>query len=224
LFGYDEKSIMNKLITPGDIIYFSDGPFRSYGSNLKLFISFLKLTGEHEPLKFSYTGPDKTLIHDMTVEENILLSLDNNMIDNKRLGFLKKHMARINNPALKQLFQDLEQSCHLHMYPEQVTEYTAKKILIIKALLQPTTYMIFEHQNIDLDPQTLELFKQAVQFETSFENKIAMLSDQRHSCWQHLASKVIELTFNKKLSFQLCSQSNSDVRELVSTFPKKIAA
>jgi hypothetical protein len=206
LFGYDEKSIMNKLITPGDIIYFSDGPFRSYGSNLKLFISFLKLTGEHEPLKFSYTGPDKTLI------------------DNKRLGFLKKHMARINNPALKQLFQDLEQSCHLHMYPEQVTEYTAKKILIIKALLQPTTYMIFEHQNIDLDPQTLELFKQAVQFETSFENKIAMLSDQRHSCWQHLASKVIELTFNKKLSFQLCSQSNSDVRELVSTFPKKIAA
>ena len=197
---------MKKLINNRDIIYFTRGPFRDYGSNLKLFLSFLKIAGEKGPLKFSYTGTDTGLLQHITIEENITLSITNNMKDIKNAGYLGHYIHRLGNPFLKKLYLDLKMSCHMDMLPHQVTPYTAKKALLVKALIQPCRFMIFEHRGTHFTDETYDLMQKAIQFAVNSAEKVALITDQHLEKWRPYATKVISLMKEDKLSFSIDHQ------------------
>lgn len=194
---------MKHAIEDKDILYFTNAPFRQFGSNLRVFIDFLKIAGVDHSLKFSYSGSDTSLLQDLTIEENIVLSINNNMKDVKHVGYLHKYIKNLKNPFLLELYRDLSRSCHLSMLPGQITDFTAKKALIIKALLQPCRFIILEHNNINLDEQTLHLLQKALLFTINSENKTALIADRHPGQWQKVATKYVQFASNHKSRFDI---------------------
>jgi ABC-type lipoprotein export system ATPase subunit len=197
-----------------DFLYFYDKSFQKESSNLKLFIKFLKLSGQKTPIKFNYIGHDCTLLSSLTIEENIILSVGNNISDIKKPGYLDEHIKRINNPFLVVLYNDLKSSCHLDMMPVQVSLSTHKKAALIKTLLQTGKFLIIEDPEINIDNFIIKTFQKAVQFEVNNKDKIVLLKTKELECWSQYVTKYISINNIKKLEIVTSQKPQLQYRKM----------
>ncbi len=190
---------MSVKLQARDFIYFYDKSFQKESSNLKLFIKFLKLSGQKVPLKFNYTGHDSSLLSKITIEDNIILSVGNNISDIKRPGYLDEHIKRINNPFLVILYNELKSSCDLNMMPNQVSFSTHKKAALIKTLLQTGKFLIIEDPEIHINEYIIKTFQKALQFEVNNKDKIVLLKTKELASWSEYITKYISINNIKTL-------------------------
>lgn len=205
---------MSVKLQARDFLYFYDKSFQHESSNLKLFIKFLKLSGQKSPIKFNYTSNDSSLLNTLNIEDNIILSVGNNISDIKKPGYLDEHIKRVNNPFLVILYNDLKSSCSLNMMPNEVSHSTHKKATLIKSLLQTGKFLIVEDPEVYVSEYILSTFQKAIQFEVNNKDKIVLLKTKQMTTWSQYITKYITINNIKKLDIVMGHKPQLHIRSI----------
>lgn len=205
---------MSVKLQARDFLYFYDKSFQQESSNLKLFIKFLKLSGQKAPIKFNYTSNDSSLLNKLNIEDNIILSVGNNISDIKKPGYLDEHIKRINNPFLIALYNDLKASCNLSMMPAEISHSTHKKATLIKSLLQTGKFIIVEDPEMYINSYILATFQKAIQFEVNNKDKIVLLKTKEMSNWSQYITKYIAINNIKKLDIAMTRKPRLQINKI----------
>jgi len=186
-----------------DILFFQDSSVFTKSSNLKHFLKFLKLIGLKKSLRFSYCSHHCALLPNLTLEENIILNVGNNISDIKKAGYLDEYVKRSSNKFIHLLFHDLNKSCRLSMKPHLLSARTIKKALLIKTLLQTSEFIILEEPELNLDKHFLSLFKKALIQENTNRKKTIFIRSTHSKVWSDIVTQDVTTTYHHKVCFKL---------------------
>lgn len=170
-----------------DLALFENGKPVSEFSQLKDFLSFLKLYGYSKPFKFSHVQTDGPLIENLSLEENLLLhssSHDQESVETK----LDKLLEQSGNPHLKELYNAISLK---HLMPSEVDDESRKSIALIKSLLQGGDFLFLENPEKYLGKNLLSLFVQALVYKTATTGLIVVISTRFRNIWApHFTKRV----------------------------------
>ncbi len=192
--------------------------FDSKASNrfciLNEYIKLLKCSKLSTPLNFSFISEESSLIDNISINENILLQVPQNS-DSISSEDFESLMARQKNKFIAKL---LELIPNLHWIPEHLNEEGKKVISIVNAILKNSPTIFIHGPETHLTSETLEIFKNALQFEAETNNKTVVLSTIHTNIWDGLINKTIQKTHNNSYQLVPYKKNMAEVTEL---FAKK---
>lgn len=194
----------NLELKPADIIFFRGNLGRriTQRTPLRDYINFLKSVRVKPPYQFNFVDQSGSLIPSMTLEENILLDLPDQTFT-KTLS-LKAIIKKYNNPAVRSLFQELE---NLSALPDQVSPEEKKLAAIIKALIRKSEFIFLDEPLKHLRPSQQTLLEQAITYEANKNKRTFIIHSISMKSWEKTINKV--LTRNEKQEFVLLPKSQA---------------
>lgn len=156
-------------------------------SQLKDFLSFLKLYGYPRPYKFSHVESSGPLIENLSLDENLLLHASTNDVEDEKES-IRKMLEQSGNPHLVRLYNAISLKQNL---PAQVDDETRKAMALVKALVQDVEFLFLENPEKYLGKAMLSLFVQALVYKSATTGLIVVINTKFKNIWtQHLTKRI----------------------------------
>lgn len=157
-------------------------------SALKNFLSFLKMNKAMQPLRFSYTDSEGSLIPALSLKENISLDSIPSTVSSTKKFTLEDYLERMDNPFLIKLYHKIELVEDL---PYQVDGQTRKMAALVKGLLQKADFLFLDRPEQYLDPESLKVFRNALLHNLQVNKQTLLLTSERPSFWAPYVTKTV---------------------------------
>jgi ABC-type transporter Mla maintaining outer membrane lipid asymmetry ATPase subunit MlaF len=128
-------------------------------SKLNEFLAFLKFHKIGHPYKFSFVSTTASLIPEMTLNQNIMIDFTPNSLTESKDVQFQDFLKADKRQALNALYNTLELP---HEMPAHSNAQMKKVCSLIKSLLYEGEFLFFEEPEIDLEPEALGLFIEAL--------------------------------------------------------------
>lgn len=175
-------------------------------SQLKSFIGFLRLYRSAIPYNFSHVEVSGPLIGNLSLDENLLLhSLVNEKESTKTI--INKLLEQTGNPYLINFYNSINLK---HLRPSKVDDEARKSIALIKAMLQGQDFLFLENPEKFLSKQMLQLFMQALNYQSVTTGQIIVISTRFKNIW---AGQLTKRIYRDENNFFQVSQYSKSVNE-----------
>lgn len=181
-----------------NIYLFNYGNDCGPSSKLNEFLSFLKFNKVQLPYKFSFVSSTASLIPEMTLNENILIDFTANSLTESKVGQFQDFLKHQDNRALEKLYDTIILP---NEYPGQSDAQMNKVCSLLKSLLFEGQFLFLEGPEEDLDPQTLNVFIEALKSQMKLRPLNVFLYSKDISFWLPHAHCLVERT--KDFSFSV---------------------
>ncbi|MBC7428024.1 MAG: hypothetical protein H7336_05400 [Bacteriovorax sp.] len=173
-------------------------------SKLNEFIAFLKFHKVNMPYKFSFVSETAGLIPEMTLNQNILMDFSPDSLTESKDVQFQDFLKEQKNRALENLYNMIELP---HEYPAQSNAQMKKVCSLIKALLCEGQFIFLEEPEVDLEPETLELFISALKEHIKMRQMNVFVYSKNLPFWMSHSHKMVERT--KDFSFTVSPVSRN---------------
>tara|TARA_Y100000590_G_scaffold283855_2_gene319361 strand:+ start:36993 stop:37829 length:837 start_codon:yes stop_codon:yes gene_type:complete len=191
-----------------DLALFENSGNKQEFSQLKDFLSFLKLYGYPKPFRFSHVETNGPLIENLSLEENLLLHSNGNDEDSQKAN-LSKQLEQSGNPHLVSLFNSISLK---ENRPSTVDDESRKALALVKALLQSGDFLFLENPEKFLGKKLLSLFIQALVYKSATTGLIVVISTRFKNIWSpHFTKRVFR---NEKNIFKVSHYNQSGLDTL----------
>lgn len=190
----------NGNIPKSDILFFDVGHY-NVTSELKSFITYLKVEKAPVPLTFSHIEVSGELIKDLTIKENILLNIKSFCDDENK--DLKVLIEQTDNQHLLCL---LNQIGDLDRLPSEVSSNKIKLAQIVKGLLKESKYIFIDMPEHNLMDFQLKSLAGAINFNRKMNNQTIFL---RTGAKQYFGEATKTITRKKDGHFELSIHTTS---------------
>ena len=157
-------------------------------SKLGEFMSFLKFHRMNSPYKFSFVSKVASLIPEMTLNQNILIDFSPNSLTGSKEVQFQEFLKDQNNRALEKLYRTIELP---HKFPETSSAQMKKVCSLIKSLLHEGEFIFLEEPEVDLSPETLELFIMALKNHVKDRHINVFIFSKNLPMWSAHATKSV---------------------------------
>ncbi|MCF8058424.1 MAG: hypothetical protein K9K67_03955 [Bacteriovoracaceae bacterium] len=173
-----------------DIIFFDklDVKANSGMSALKNFLSFLKMQKASQPLRFSFTDSEGSLLPALSLKENISLDSIPSTVSSTKKFTLEDYLGRKGNPFLIELYEKIELVSDL---PYQVDSQTRKTAALVKGLLQKADFLFLDCPERYLDKAGLKIFTKALIHSLKENKQTLLLMTDKPSYWTPYITKTV---------------------------------
>lgn len=185
-----------------DLALFENGSCLKEFSQLKDFLSFLKLYRRPSPFRFSHVETSGPLIENLTLQENLLLHVTGNEIKDETTQILHL-IEHTGNPHLMSFYNKIRLK---NSMPIEVDDETRKAMALVKALIQDTDFLFLENPEKFLGKEMLNLFVQALVYKTATTGQIVVIRTRFKNIWgPHFTKRIYR---DEKNFFQVNHYSN----------------
>lgn len=158
-------------------------------SKLNEFLSFLKFHKVNTPYKFSFVSASAGLIPEMTLNQNILMDFSpDSLTESKEVQF-QDFLTEQSNRSLEKLYHKISLP---HKFPAQSDAQMKKISSLIKSLLSEGQFILLEEPEVDLEPETLELFISALKEHIKDRQMNVFIYSKNLSMWMPHCQKTVE--------------------------------
>lgn len=158
-------------------------------SKLGEFLSFLKFHKVALPYKFSFVAREASLIPEMSLNQNILIDFSPNSLTESKENQFQDFLNLPENQALHGLYQRMELP---HELPDQTNAQMKKVASLIKALLFEGQFVFLEEPEVDLEPETLNLFISALKEHVKRHQINVFIFSKSLPLWMPHSQKMVE--------------------------------
>ncbi|GEM_PF-1809978 len=191
MIATDKESMNSKEFGPRpEIVLFDqkeEGPNTGL-SALKNFLSFLKMQKAAQPLRFSFTDSEGSLLPALSLKENISLDSIPSTVSSTKKFTLEDYLGRMGNPFLIELYEKIELVEDL---PYQVDSQTRKTAALVKGLLQKADFLFLDCPERYLDKQGLKIFTKALLHSLKEKKQTMLLMTEKPSYWTPYITKTV---------------------------------
>ena len=174
-------------------------------SHLRNFINFLISKNIKYPIHFSHAESEgQSLLKNLSLKENIYLERPQGFKINKETC-MKTFLKANGNEYLIDLFESVTL---WDEFPDNVDNQTRKLVVLLKALLLPSTYLFLESPEKHLDKKNFNLFAKALEYRRWSQETIIFISSPLNRYWENYANKEVCCSTNQKFIFQKKEKSN----------------
>jgi ABC-type sugar transport system ATPase subunit len=167
-------------------------------SKLNEFLSFLKFFKVNMPYKFSFVSTEAVLIPEMTLNQNILMDFSpDSLTESKDIQF-QDFLKEQHNRSLESLYQTIDLPNEL---PGHSNAQMKKVCSLIKALITEGQFIFLEEPEVDLEPQTLELFISALKEHIKDRQINVFIYSKNLPMWMSHSHKMVQRS--KDFSFNI---------------------
>lgn len=153
------------------------------------FLSFLKFHKVALPYKFSFVSSEASLIPEMSLNQNLLIDFSpNSLTESKEVQF-QDFLKLPENASLEKLYKTIELP---HMLPGQSDAQMKKVCSLIKSLLCEGQFIFLEEPELDLAPETLSLFIDALKNHAEQRQVNVFIYSQNLPMWTPHSQKMVE--------------------------------
>lgn len=196
------------IIKKMDIFYFPTLKKVGQGQ-LKNFIHFLNFFGIKKPIRFAYIEEEGSLLNNLSLRENIYLDSIPSSVSAAKGFSLEEELSKTGNEALLELFSKITL---LDELPQNVDEQSRKLTSLIKGLLKESDFLFLESPEKNLHFENLNLFKKALEFQTSTQGQTILIASPDELTWESFINKKVSRGPSKE--FIISSIINNKTREL----------
>lgn len=185
-----------------DLALFENSAGLKEFSQLKDFLSFLKLYKQPRPFRFSHVETSGPLIENLTLQENLLLHVTGNESKDEttQIDIL---IEQTGNPHLKSFYDKISLKSS---FPMDVDDETRKCMALVKVLVQSSDFLFLENPEKYLSKDMLSLFVQSLVYKTATTGQIVLISTRFKKIWgPHFTKKIFR---DEKNLFQVNHYSN----------------
>ncbi len=171
------------------LLFEQKGPRETTGlSALKNFLSFLKMQKAAQPLRFSFTDSEGSLIPALSLKDNISLDSIPSTVSATKKFTLEDYLERLDNPFLVKLYHRIEL---LEDLPYQVDGQTRKTAALVKGLLQKADFLFLDRPEQYLDQESLKIFRKALLHSLKKNKQTLLLTSERPQFWSPYITKTV---------------------------------
>ena len=170
-----------------DLALFENRQGTSEFSQLKDFLSFLKLYRYPKPFRFSHVESTGPLIENLSLEKNILLHVSGSEAGAEDLD-INPILEHTGNPHLMELYGRISLK---HATPSEVDDETRKGAALVKSLVQENDFLFLENPEKYLGKEMLALFIKALVYKTATTGQIVVVNTRFKNNWApHLTKRI----------------------------------
>lgn len=176
------------MISPHSLYWFKKDSFSTKSAPLRMALQFIKQHHSQRPLGVSFCDAQVTLFQDLSLKENIFIDALPIDFSKNKDRILKKTLTENVNIHLEELYQKISPS---HLKPAQVPLQIQKLAGLVRALLRPGPFFIFDRPEKYLASDQFATFQKALWEQLKVSACTALVFSDNKDAWDHLAPKDV---------------------------------